>query len=46
MSKHMLNGYCLIIYGFLLLPILVVVGASFVNFVSQIRSDLTNRCEG
>ncbi len=29
MSKHMLNGYCFIVYGFLLLPILVVVGASF-----------------
>lgn len=29
MNRHFLNGYCLIIYAFLLLPILVVVGASF-----------------
>jgi putative spermidine/putrescine transport system permease protein len=29
MSKPLLTGYCLVIYAFLLLPILVVVGASF-----------------
>jgi putative spermidine/putrescine transport system permease protein len=29
MSRLVLNGYCLVIYVFLLLPILVVVGASF-----------------
>ncbi|MGM4985513.1 MULTISPECIES: ABC transporter permease [Rhizobium] len=29
MARHLLTGYCLLIYAFLLLPILVVVGASF-----------------